>query len=1241
MTTYSEFCIDDPSIKAFHKTNCKWSNSNGDNQYLAVSVYSASLGGTVKLFNKSLVLVSGDENDGVSSIPAAKDSNVTDFEWHPKSPILAVGWDNGDLGCFQLNGNKGYWVAGKNNQEFGAAAGVRNVAWLPDGKSIVSLDAFNVVIMWDVDIKNRSIGSGPVYLVQEEITDIIIGRFPSSMSSTEYFIFLASTSGLIYQIASGSPTVSEVIQNEYPVSKLLLYEQKSRLVVITDNIMLFQYSVIPGEEVTELSKIKLSGPNRSVGSEGICLQMIDERLGLIAISVAGERVIRLWQLDSGQSTAIIIADASDTSWAGITTAHFNHPLMAAGTSTSSLIIWKQVRDLEFQRVSAVQVKGNAKKVSVSSSGSIAVTTYTNELYAVQESLIFSFLRKGVAITQVDAKTIRLFWVNEGNKGTDIALEHPIRDVIAADDCSFIAISVTGSDSMSVYKVNHTNFGCEYLKKIQLQNVVVQFIVGTNLTLFFIRVTNDNVQIVTHEIESGEETIDNVTSFDESVSVIDLDLKNDNLILLYFKNHKYFYTTYQVTANKLQPTNIDIDINAPDPITCARINCDGTVLIVADYFGIFPVLVGSQGNCDTSNFLSLKSRASDIYWCSNEPRLLCVQEDTNILVAIYSESECALKPYDEVESSPENSIIGFSVPDIYLRNSSSDKENLIKTTKLEEFEGLNMETTKIMIDFLTLNNVDLNKMIKVMNVQGESNEKLWKNLARISVKCRDLEMGLYCVSRMRMARVARDVKAEMSRSNSKELALALLAINLNLMSEAEEIYQQSGDKHALSNFYQARNDWESAIKCVDKFNLKTVYYSYARYLESQDMIEEAIKYYELSNNHAVEVPRMLFNRDLNQLKDYCTKSKVSTGDDLRLKNWWALYCESQGNIDEAIKTYEEGQDYYNLVRLLCINGQLDQAKALMANKSESDEDQEGEAVKNNFDEQESGKRSKKGSYEAALLHLGKQLESSSPHESIGYYLSCGATKHALRVCKMNDLTSEMIKITINYGSMSDAQAIVGQYCDDLENDDQFVSTDVLLKLYRKCEEYNKAIEVAIRTWSWSNLREILTEVIDKKVERCVTEQTLEMAAEALKQDPSIIDIVIDLFLLGKSDRLSVIEQLLNDYKVTIDEKLIDKVEKLYKSRGSSSSLSAKLAEMALEQGKYLLAAKMFNSMGDRINSVKALVRSEQTDKIISYANVARDKQVYKIAADYLHEANYRDTKLIDTFYKKSGFPKDNF
>ena len=106
------------------------------------------------------------------------------------------------------------------------------------------------------------------------------------------------------------------------------------------------------------------------------------------------------------------------------------------------------------------------------------------------------------------------------------------------------------------------------------------------------------------------------------------------------------------------------------------------------------------------------------------------------------------------------------------------------------------------------------------------------------------------------------------------------------------------------------------------------------------------------------------------------------------------------------------------------------------------------------------------------------------------------------------------------------------------------------------------------------------------------------------------------------------------KQLINEKLIEKVEKVVKNQ-SDNQVMITFADLALQQGQYLIAAKLYNNQGLRTNAIKALIRTGQTDKIISYANIARDKVIYKIAANYLEAVNYDDAKLIATFYRKSG------
>ena len=242
-------------------------------------------------------------------------------------------------------------------------------------------------------------------------------------------------------------------------------------------------------------------------------------------------------------------------------------------------------------------------------------------------------------------------------------------------------------------------------------------------------------------------------------------------------------------------------------------------------------------------------------------------------------------------------------------------------------------------------VELPRLLKLVNQSpSPDNAAAFELLARIAVKKRDIETGLYCVSRLKMGRVCRDVRNELQACNEPFSALALLAINLNIPEEAEAILVESNDKVALSNFYQETNEWRKAIDCIDRLNLKNVYYKYAKHLESEGNFQDAVKFYEKSNTHTFEVPRMLFDLDdgNNSLYKYCTATSSSNRDSeseadgkasarSELMRWWAQYSESIGDIPEALNWYEKAEDYYNFVRLLCFTGNTERAKRVVAER----------------------------------------------------------------------------------------------------------------------------------------------------------------------------------------------------------------------------------------------------------------------------------------------------------------------
>jgi intraflagellar transport protein 140 len=77
-------------------------------------------------------------------------------------------------------------------------------------------------------------------------------------------------------------------------------------------------------------------------------------------------------------------------------------------------------------------------------------------------------------------------------------------------------------------------------------------------------------------------------------------------------------------------------------------------------------------------------------------------------------------------------------------------------------------------------------------------------------------------------------------------LSLLAIQLGLPEEAEEIFLEKKMFKDLVELYQSQGNWERAIEIAekhDRISLKTSYHKYGKYLEKMRKFDEAAKAYE--------------------------------------------------------------------------------------------------------------------------------------------------------------------------------------------------------------------------------------------------------------------------------------------------------------------------------------------------------------------------------------------------------------
>ena len=81
------------------------------------------------------------------------------------------------------------------------------------------------------------------------------------------------------------------------------------------------------------------------------------------------------------------------------------------------------------------------------------------------------------------------------------------------------------------------------------------------------------------------------------------------------------------------------------------------------------------------------------------------------------------------------------------------------------------------------------------------------------------------------------------------------------------------------------EWDKSLEIAenhDRISLKTTYYKIAKQYEVSKDFDRAIEYYEKSETHTKEVPRMLMNNgELQYLQRYVEESQHKG-----LYSWWA-------------------------------------------------------------------------------------------------------------------------------------------------------------------------------------------------------------------------------------------------------------------------------------------------------------------------------------------------------------------